>query len=86
MAIDDRNKRRSMMARGLPSNSENLPTPDGSIDAPDRHQRLYRYRALTWAGAVATSLGVVISSTVVKAQLLFKSGIEKVITMTSEVE
>jgi len=59
MAIDTWNKRRSMMARMMPSNTNIVPVPDGSIDAPDRHQRLYRYAKAVWADVIALSKGIV---------------------------
>ena len=48
MAIDSRQKRRSIMAMGLPWRSVSLPIPDGTIGQADRQMLLYGYAGILW--------------------------------------
>ena len=49
MAIDSRQKRRSIMAMGLPWRSVSLPIPDGTIGQADRQMLLYGYAGILWS-------------------------------------
>jgi len=84
MAIDTRQKRRSMMNRALPWRRENLPFPSGSITSLDRHQRLSRY-AFAWASTIV-SLGVIIKSALIRPQINITTEIKEQIKLTTSIE
>ena len=88
MAIDTWNKRRSMMARGLPGEPDNLPTPSGSMTASDRHQRLFRYAKVAWASIVIVigGNGIVFVGNKLKNLIVASMGIQNRIKATFEVE
>lgn len=84
MAIDSRQKRRSMMNRSLPWRRESLPFPSGSITSLDMHQRLYKY-AFAWVSTVI-SLGVIIKGVLIKPQINITTEIKEQIKLTTSIE
>ena len=85
MAIDTRQKRRSMMNRTMPWRSENIPATFGLSTELYKHQRMYRY-AMTWLEVVPPVIGALIIYNELFSELVLQSEVFGNIRCTSEVE
>lgn len=57
MAIDTRQKRRSIMLRGCVFMNR-LPIPDGSFDQGDRQNLLYKYSGILWVSIIGEFIAI----------------------------